>query len=236
MAAERGAAPCLLELKLAAAPERWREAGFTTSEADDGASLAILGSVRLRLRGGEAGRGLSKWTLGGVDGALPDGSPEPPGEPFDGLPTEVLDPLPEPEPEPEPASPHPNGVTQIDHVVAFSPDLDRTVAALRADGLDFRRLREGPTAAGAQRQAFFRVGEPLLEVIEHPPQAPAAADRDAPSRFWGLALLAPDLDATAQWLGPLLGEPRDAIQPGRRIATFAREAGLGLPVALISPS
>jgi hypothetical protein len=27
---------------------------------------------------------------------------------------------------------------------------------------------------------------------------------------------------------------KDAVQPGRRIATVRREAGLGLPVALIS--
>jgi len=32
----------------------------------------------------------------------------------------------------------------------------------------------------------------------------------------------------------LPGQPRDAIPPGRRIATFARAAGLGLPVALIT--
>lgn len=223
MAPERSAAPWLLELELAADMRRWREAGFTTAAAD-GAALVALGRVRLRLLGGEAGPGISRWTLGGLPDAPSDGA-------MDGLPTVATV-----EAAPPPARAHPNGATAIDHVVAFSPDLDRTVVVLREAGLDFRRLREGPTAAGSQRQAFFRVGEPLLEVIEHPPGVPAAADLDAPARFWGLALLAPDLDATAQRLGPLLGEPRDAIQPGRRIATFAREAGLGLPVALISPS
>ena len=39
---------------------------------------------------------------------------------------------------------------------------------------------------------------------------------------------------TAAALGPLLGEVRDAIQPGRRIGTIRREAGLGLPVAFLS--
>ena len=124
----------------------------------------------------------------------------------------------------------------LDHVVAFSPDLDRTVAALEAAGLDLRRVREGPTAAGAQRQAFFRVGTPILEVIEHPPGTGAAQDLEAPARFWGLAFVVEDIDASARRLGALLGEVRDAIQPGRRIATIRREAGLGLPVALMSGS
>lgn len=96
-------------------------------------------------------------------------------------------------------------------------------------------MREGPTAAGAERQAFFRLGGAILEVVEHPPGTPAAEDTDAPSRFWGLAFLVSDLDASAAHLGALLGEPRDAIQPGRRIATVLREAGLGLPVAFLAP-
>ena len=122
----------------------------------------------------------------------------------------------------------------MDHVVAFSPDLERTVPALEAAGLDLRRVREGPTPAGAQRQAFFRLGESILEVVEHPPGTPAAADRDAPAGFYGLAFGVEDLDVAARRLGPLLGEPRDAVQPGRLIATVRREARLGLPVALIT--
>ena len=56
---------------------------------------------------------------------------------LDGLPTERST-----APLGEPAPVHPNGVTGIDHVVAFSPDLDRTTAALQAAGLDLRRIRE----------------------------------------------------------------------------------------------
>jgi hypothetical protein len=36
-------------------------------------------------------------------------------------------------------------------------------------------------------------------------------------------------------LGDRVGEVRDAIQPGRRIATLRRSAGLSLPVALMTP-
>ena len=139
-----------------------------------------------------------------------------------------------PEPPGDDAPAHPNGIDRIDHVVAFTPDMDRTVTALEAAGLDLRLRREGPTSAGSRRQAFFRVGRPILETIEHPPDAAAAADVDAPARFWGLAFGTADLDACVAALGPLIGEPRDAIQEGRRIATLRQEAGLGLPVAVMS--
>ena len=58
---------------------------------------------------------------------------------------------------------------------------------------------------------------------------------DRPAFFWGLALVAPDLEATAAGLGEHVGEARAAVQPGRRIATLRRSAGLSLPVALMSP-
>ena len=122
-------------------------------------------------------------------------------------------------------------------MVAISPDLDRTVAALSAAGLDLRRVREEPTPAGAPRQAFFRVGGAILEVVQEPSEALERGGGAArPAFFWGLALTAPDLDASVAWLGPgRVGEPRDAVQPGRRIATLRRGAGLGMPVALITP-
>ena len=50
-------------------------------------------------------------------------------------------------------------------------------------------------------------------------------------RFWGLTVAVPDVDALA---GLLLGEVRDAAQPGRRIATVRRDAGLAIALALIS--
>ncbi len=129
---------------------------------------------------------------------------------------------------------HPNGVTALDHVVAISPDLDRTVVALERAGLDLRRVREEPTPAGAPRQAFFRLGEAILEVVQEPAEATERAGGDRPAFFWGLAFIAPDLDATVASLGEHVGEARDAVQPGRRIATLRRSAGLGLPVALMT--
>ena len=135
----------------------------------------------------------------------------------------------------EPADPHPNGSAALDHVVMLTPDLDRTIEELEAQGFDLRRRREGPTPGGSTRQAFFRAGEPILEVVQAPEGTSVARDPDGPARLWGLAFGVPDLDATSAALGELLGSPRDAVQPGRRIATMRGEAGLGPAVAFMTP-
>jgi hypothetical protein len=123
------------------------------------------------------------------------------------------------------ASVHANGVTEIDHVVMLTPSLERTIDALEAQEIELRRIREGETGMGTYRQAFFRLGRPILEVVE----------ADPPERFWGITFTTADIDAAADLLGDKLGRVKEAVQPGRRIATVRKEAGLGLPVALISP-
>jgi hypothetical protein len=193
-------------------PEAWAEAGF----AVDGDTCRV-GSIELRLAGREAGRGLVEWTLRGAQ-----------SDELDGLATRLV-PAADP---PPPAAPHPNGAVRIDHVVAFTPDRARTAAALEAAGLDLRRLRDEPTPAGGGFQAFFRLGEAILEVIEAP------GDREVPpatpARLWGLALLSESLDRTKEALGDRLGDPRPAVQPGRRIATLRRDAGLSFGCAFMS--
>lgn len=47
-------------------------------------------------------------------------------------------------------------------------------------------------------------------------------------------MIAPDLEATVAGLGDRVSEIRDAVQPGRRIATLRRAAGLSVPIALMS--
>ena len=125
---------------------------------------------------------------------------------------------------------HANGVTEIDHVVMVTPRLERTTAELEEAGIELRRIREGETGMGPYRQAFFRVGRPILEVVESPDMSD-----DDPPRFWGVTFTTADIDAAAELLADGLGRIKDAVQPGRRIATVRKEAGLGLPVALISP-
>jgi hypothetical protein len=209
------AAVTIDELVLADLPERWSALGF---DVDD--DCVRFGTVCLRLAGEDAGRGIVGWSLRGLSSTE-----------LDGLATERSDSR-----VPDAAPAHPNGVVALDHVVAISPALDRSVSALQAAGLDLRRIREEPTPAGAPRQAFFRLGGEILEVVQEPEQAvERGGGADRPLRLWGLALIATDLDATVRALGAHAGEPRGAVQAGRQIATVKRSAGLAMPVALISP-
>jgi hypothetical protein len=205
--------PTIDEVLVADPPEAWESVGFRVEEG-----VVEVGAVRIRLEGAGTGRGILAWSVRGLD----------PGR-LDGLPTRAS------ERAPPAGRPHPNGASRLDHLVAFTPALDRTVEALERAGLDLRRLREGSTPGGAERQAFFRLGEVILEVIEAPPGTRIREDPDGPARFWGLAFLTQDFAATAGVIGDLLGEPRDAVQPGRRIATLRREAGLGPAIAFMTP-
>jgi hypothetical protein len=126
---------------------------------------------------------------------------------------------------PPDASVHANGVIGIDHFVIVTPDFDRTAAALDAAGMPFRRTRD----AGGFRQGFRRLGPAILEVVEAPKMPPG------PARFWGLTFVASDLDQLAALLGDRLRAPKDAVQPGRRIATLDGSAGLRTHVAFMTP-
>lgn len=203
------------ELTVADQPDAWSAVGFEV----DG-EICVVGDVRIRLIGPSAGKGLVGWSLRGVETTG-----------LDGLPTQRSDRQP-----PDGQVEHANGISAIDHVVAITPALDRTVGQLQAAGLDLRRIREEPTPAGAPRQAFFRLGATILEVVQEPPEAIERGGADRSAFFWGLALVAPDLDATVATLGDRVGEIRPAIQPGRRIVTLRRSAGLAVPVALITPA
>jgi hypothetical protein len=205
--------PTVDTIAVADDPAAWRAVGF---DVDADGSCAI-GTVVLRLAPATGGRGLRSWSVRGL------ASTE-----LDGLPTDPSDAPPR-----EPAPAHPNGVVSIDHVVAFTSDRARTVAALERAGLDLRRLRDEPTPGGGGQQAFFRLGEVILEVIEYAPESDHP--EDAPARFWGLALGVESLDPLAELLGERLSEPRDAVQPGRKIATLRRSAGLAVPLAFMTP-
>jgi catechol 2,3-dioxygenase-like lactoylglutathione lyase family enzyme len=128
-------------------------------------------------------------------------------------------------------------VLDIDHVVAMTPVLDRTVEALRAAGLSLRRIREQPTPAGAPRQAFFRLGPTILEVVQEPDEVVERdGGPDRPARFWGLALIVDDIERAVARLGANASPVRPAVQPGRRIAALRRSAGLTVPLALMTPA
>jgi hypothetical protein len=129
--------------------------------------------------------------------------------------------------------PHPNGTVAIDHIVVITPDLGRTVAAVEQVGLTLRRTRDSGTYGTPMRQAFFKLGPIVLEVVGPPEPAEQYAAR--PAGFFGLAVTVADLDATAAFLGDRLHPAKDAVQPGRRIATLDRSAGSTVPLAFMSP-
>jgi hypothetical protein len=170
--------------------------------------VVALDGVRLHV--GEEGRGITAWAVKGVGVATVDGletwTGYAPGELSGGV-------------------DHPNGVTGVDHVVVVTPDFDRTAGALAAVGMELRRVRD----AGGFRQGFRRLGPAILELVEVPDMRPGSA------AFWGLTMIVSDLDALADRLGDRLRAIKDAVQPGRRIATLDRSAGLSPGIAFMTP-
>jgi hypothetical protein len=115
------------------------------------------------------------------------------------------------------AEAHANGARDIDHVVLMTPDLDATTGDLAQQGFELRRTRD---VGNGTMQAFYRFANgPILEVV-----GPiGAADRP---HVWGIVFNTTDLDA-------LPWPSKDAVQPGRRIATV-KGARLGTAVAFMS--
>jgi hypothetical protein len=219
----RSSGPQLAALQIADPPSAWEALGFTLSE--DG--MVVLGGVELWLDA--SGRGITGWTLRGL-GRHGD---------IDGLPTGLTsDPSP-----PEVA--HPNGAIGLDQVVITTPDFDRTAAALEEFGMPLRRVvelddaraahqgeagrRAGGRRAGAFRQGFRRLGPAILELVE------VVGGPPGPARFWGLVVIVPDVFALRARLGPVVGEVRDAVQPGRHIAALENAANLSPRVAFMDP-
>lgn len=207
--------------------DTWRSLGLTV--ADDGTIPLIGASIRLvPVDPDDAGDaddvarsgGIVGWALSGVASGTGAGSGA--RVDVDGLATEVV----------APAAPtyadHALGASGLDHVVVLTSDLERTSAAIDAvTGCELKRIRE----VGAMRQGFHRIGRGglIVELVERPDLP------DGPASFWGLVIIVDDLDAACALIGPdRISAPKDAVQPGRRIATIRGDVGLGLPVALMT--
>lgn len=224
-------------LEIADDARSWRDAGFSV----DG-DRCVVGTVEHRLIGSDhrdiPGRGgIVGWAvvldprqtrltrgepesassaLGGIDG--PGG--------IDGITTRVVS-----SHDVRPPGVHPNGAFRIDHLVIRTPDTPRTVAALTALGLGQRGHRDTNSAGDAVDMTFFWAGQVLLELSGPPTPDPAGG----PSRLAGLAYATDRLDALADLLGNRVTTPREAVQPGRRIAALRKEAGCSTPIAFMSP-
>ncbi len=197
----------LKELVMGDEPAVWEALGFTM----DG-DRCRLGHVDV-VCDPSVGKGIRKWTLVG------EGPDSVDGVPTSWSPTGV-----------EPAGAHPNGIVEIDHVVLTSPDVVRTVGNLEALGIAVRRERETDTYGAPMKQVFFKLGQPILELI-----GALEPMGDQPARFFGLAFTSANLDATAKYLGAALHPSKDAVQPGRRIATLDKAAGSTIAIAVMSP-
>ena len=173
--------------------------------AVDDRDRVALAGVELTLAGG--GRGITGWTLRHATA----------GADIDGLATSVTNDAPR-----TAVGVHPNGATGLDHVVILTPDFDRTAAVLAARDLELRRIRQ----AGDRRQGFRRLGPTIMELVEAP-EAPATA-------FWGLTVVVADIDALADEYAAV-SDVRPAVQPGRRIASVGRGAGLSTRLAFMDP-
>jgi len=208
--------PTIDELVVGDEPEAWRGVGF----AVDPDGVCRIGTVRVRLAGRGVGKGLRTWSLRDL--------PTEPSDPavVSGITTSAGD-----EPPATPAE-HPNGTVSIDHVVLMSPNGERTCAEVSAaTGLDVLRTRDTDTYGAPMRQWFFRLGGVVLELVA--PQEPSG---DGPARYFGLALTVADLDTLPERFGQHLGRVKDAVQPGRRIATLRhKDLGLSIPIAFMSP-
>lgn len=197
----------LAALLIGDAPEVWAGLGFVV---DDGA--VHVSGVRHQLGG--AAKGVRDWSLRGLEDGV---------DAIDGFPL-GLDVAPA---EPTPA--HPNGVVALDHVVLFTPNLGRTIEAIESVGIDLRRVRDTGSPAEPRQQAFFKLGDVVLEVV-----GPKTPSGDGAPRFFGLAWTVDDPAATAAFFGDKLKPFKDAVQPGRRIATLSSSAGSTVPHAFMS--
>lgn len=201
--------PQLTVLSVADRADAWEAAGFATQGED-----VAIDAVRLRCGVAGPASGIVAWgfdaeTADVIDGILTL------EEPRHGLDARL----------------HPNGVTDIDHVVMMSPDGERSIAALEAVGFAVRRTREFTRGGKEMRQTFLWMGDTILEMAWE-----ADVHEPGPATIWGLAFSVADLDETVDFLGDRCSEPRDAVQPGRRVSTLrTKDLGISVPTLLISP-
>lgn len=186
----------------------WKEIGFTV-EGD----RCRVGHVDV-IFDPSVGKGIRKWTLVGEGPDTVEGIPTTWSD--DGL---------------EAAGAHTNGIFEIDHVVLTSPDLRRTVNALEGLGIRALRERETGTYGAPALQVFFRLGQPILELIG--PKEPM--ENAGGARFFGLAFTSEDLALTSKVIGGALHDAKDAVQAGRQIATLDKSAGSTIGIAVMSP-
>ncbi|MBU1379097.1 MAG: VOC family protein [Alphaproteobacteria bacterium] len=122
-------------------------------------------------------------------------------------------------------------ITELDHVVVVTPNVDRALAIYGAKlGLDLRLDRENPKWDA--RQLFFKVGGTVIEIGAKIGAAPT----DAPDRSGGLAWRVAEPQAAQARIaaaGFEVSEVRAGRKPGTHVFTV-RDAPAGVPTILLS--
>ena len=202
----------LQSVEIGDSSDSWGAAGFAVI---DGA--VRIGATRIAFIP-TGTRGITRVIADQVDGTID-------GMPFGAANADSLELAAQPNP------PHTNRVIGIDHLVAMSTDVDRTILALQSADIELRRERRFGEGDDAKRQAFFWLGDVILEL-----GGPGVAQPGGGAALWGLALTCDDLDLAKDTLGDLLSDPKPAVQPGRQIATIrTRDLDISVPIALLSP-
>ena len=203
----------LRSVEIGDSSDSWGAAGFAVI---DGA--VRIGSTRIVFMPAGA-RGITRVSADEIDGTID-------GMPFGSANAESLDAAAQPNP------PHTNRVIGIDHLVAMSTDVDRTIVPLQSADIELRRERHFGEGDDAKRQAFFWIGDVILEL-----GGLGIARPGDEATLWGLALTCDDLDVAKDTLGGMLSDPKTAVQPGRRIATLRtpRSRHLRTDGALVTP-
>lgn len=203
------------ELLIGDYPLAWQSAGFTVEN-----DTVRIGGVTLRLVGESDGRGVLSW---GFDTGFPTSVKS-----VEGLSTHVSTPTTESRTNP---AEHPNGAQHVDHLVVMTPDLGRSISAFEDFGLELRRIRDTGTKEQPTQQAFFWIGDTILELV-----GPKEPRGNGPAAFFGIAVVAEDLVETVRFLGEHCGAIKDAVQPGRQVATLRHQAfGMSVPLIFMSP-
>ena len=197
-------------LTVAGDVDTWRSLGLTVTT--EGLIPLVGASIRIVAATADHETGIVGWALSGVEDVAE----------IDGLVTEVVAPM------PPIYAQHALRASGLDHVVVSTADLERTSEAIAlATNCELKRIRE----VGTMRQGFHRIGRGglIVELVERP-DLPAG-----PASFWGLVVIVDDIDAACELIGAeRISPPKDAVQPGRRIATIRADVDLGLPVALMT--
>lgn len=122
-------------------------------------------------------------------------------------------------------------ITQLDHVVVVTPNVDRALAVYGAKlGLDLRLDRENPKWNA--RQLFFRCGDAVVEMGAKIGGAPT----DEPDRSGGLAWRVAEPHAARARIAAAgfdVSEVRVGRKPGTHVFTV-RDAPAGVPTIMLS--